>query len=390
MHFLPIVLFALVFGGTEGVASDSSDKAIQDSVEFLLSVQEGADKAEWPYEGVYRVRGKGPAALTSRGRIIPMGYRVGGTSIAAMGLLRAPDMDDPRLAAIERARAFVVDATDNPNMSPEFDGGYDVRGWGYIYALRFLLAVDAAQLVSEDNARAHANAIDFYLKGIAALEIPDNGGWNYARRGPLDQTGAASPFMTAPALQALFEAKRAGVAFDPAMVDRGLAALENARAAEGHIVYSARGKTKDGAGGLPGAIGRMVAVETVRLQGGKGSVEDVRRAVEAFFEHWEELLKRKSKNGTHQGPYGVAPYYFYYAHGYAAEAIEELPKKERAKQRRRLAKLLFQVREDDGSWNDRVFPRSKAYGTSQALLVFTQPAATPARWLPAAQEESEK
>ena len=132
---------------------------------------------------------------------------------------------------------------------------------------------------------------------------------------------------------------------------------------------------------IPGAIGRMVAVETVRSQAGQGSPEDLRRALDAFNEHWNELLKRKSKSGTHVRPYGVAPYYFFYAHGYAAEAIEELPEADRAPYRKKLMELLFSTREKDGVWNDRVFPRSRAYGTSIALQIMTQPEAKPAaRW----------
>jgi hypothetical protein len=30
--------------------------------------------------------------------------------------------------------------------------------------------------------------------------------------------------------------------------------------------------------------------------------------------------------------------------------------------------LLFSVRGEDGGWNDRVFERSKAYGTAMAML----------------------
>jgi hypothetical protein len=375
MHILAYLVLNFVFAPPVAVGD-----AVDESVAFLLSVQEGPDHAEWPYEGVYRIRGDGPKEFKKRGAVIPMGYRIGGTSIAGIALSRAPGIDDTRREAIERARAFVVAATASPDMSPEYGGGYDVRGWGYIYALRFLVALDAADLVATSDTDAHRKAIDFYLAGIAALEIPDNGGWNYARRGPLDASGAASPFMTAPALQALFEAKRAGFDVDAEIVKRGLAALANTRGGKGSIAYASQGKTREGARGLPGAIGRMVAVETVRLQGGEGSVEAVEAAVDAFFEHWQELLKRKSKNGTHEGAYGVAPYYFFYAHGYAAEAIEELPEAKRAALRTRLAALLFEVREKDGSWNDRVFPRSKAYGTAQALWVFTQPSTTPARW----------
>ena len=85
-------------------------------------------------------------------------------------------------------------------------------------------------------------------------------------------------------------------------------------------------------------------------------------------------MKRKQKNGTHVAPYGVAPYYFFYAHGYAGEAIERLPEAERAAWRDRLNRLLMSVRDEDGSWNDRVFPRSAAYGTAVTVLALTAPA----------------
>ena len=285
--------------------------AVADSVKFLLEVQEGPKDSEWPYEGVYRVREEGPKEFISRGLIIPMGYRVGGTSIAGMSLLRSTDELTKRNEALERARTFVVEATASPSMAHDYDGGYDVRGWGYIYGSRFLMAIDAAGLVPEKKKDAHKAAIEFYIKGIVAIEIPDNGGWNYARRGPLDQTGAASPFMTAPALQALFEAKRAGIKFDPQIVDRGLVALKYSLTDDGHVAYSAKGQTRESSEMLPGAIGRMVAVETVRSQAGQGSAKELRRALDAFNTHWNELLKRKSKTGTHVQPYGVAPYYFF-------------------------------------------------------------------------------
>ena len=32
------------------------------------------------------------------------------------------------------------------------------------------------------------------------------------------------------------------------------------------------------------------------------------------------------------------------------------------------------VRDEDGTWNDRVFPRSAAYGTAVTVLAFTEPA----------------
>ena len=44
---------------------------VRDSVQALIKMQE--DGGQWPYEGVYRVN-----------KELPIGYRVGGTSIVAM------------------------------------------------------------------------------------------------------------------------------------------------------------------------------------------------------------------------------------------------------------------------------------------------------------------
>src|SRR5690606_29023599 len=88
--------------------------------------------------------------------------------------------------------------------------------------------------------------------------------------------------------------------------------------------------------------------------------------------------------------------YFYYAHYYASQAIEQLPEAERAEYRRRLHELVFanRLREDRetpgegagkaGGWNDRVFPRSTNYGTAMCMLAFLEPQAPPpAMWLKA-------
>jgi len=105
--------------------------------------------------------------------------------------------------------------------------------------------------------------------------------------------------------------------------------------------------------------------------------------VRAFFKHWDELEKRRGRQGTHSGPYGIAPYYFHFGHTYAAKAIELLPENERPELRKRLQDLYWRTRENDGGWNDRIFPRSKAYSTAMVLLGLTAPLGPPLRrWTP--------
>ena len=76
---------------------------------------------------------------------------------------------------------------------------------------------------------------------------------------------------------------------------------------------------------------------------------------------------------AHEGPYGIAPYYFYYGHTYTALAIEHLPETERAAHRERLRELLWQTMEEDGSWNDRIFPPTSSYSTAMCLLAMIAP-----------------
>jgi hypothetical protein len=341
------------------------------SVELILKLQQGDGAAEWAYEGVYRVGGE-----------IPIGYRIGGTSISARALLAAPGYgeDDERKAAVLKALDFVSAGMAHPLMDPAGNRGYDVRGWGYTYALDFLCAIKRAGAVPEGRGEAVEKAIVFCVDAIVKIEIPKSGGWNYARGPRPEEPAPASPFMTAPTLQALIDAAALGFVVDGAVIERGLKSLEGSRAESGVVVYSgeASERTRDR---TPGAVGRMLCVEVTLAQGGRGSTAGIRGAVDAFIVHWEWLNKRRAQRGTHEGPYQIAPYYFMYAHYYAARAVELLPQSERAEYRRRVNDLLFSVRGEDGAWNDRVFERSSAYGTAMATLAVLMPSLpAPATW----------
>lgn len=373
--------------------------AINRSVELLLARQEDMDAgdkpapqtkvagSEWPYEGVYRVN-----------RQIPLGYRIGGTSIAATCLLRAPGYtNDPnRKHALARAVAFICQRMRDPLMSVDtYTAGYDVRGWGYTCALAFLLELKAAKAIPADSADTVESTITWTIDAIQRTEIPTVGGWNYAREPGADTPCPASPFMTGPTLQALFEAKKQGCAIDDAVLTRALDALERCRSATGSYAYSADTPAATGRPEpVPGSVGRMLAGEIALYLAGRSDPSRIRGALDAFFAHWAWLDQRRAKTGTHMGPYGVAPYYFYYAHLAAAQAIELLPRSkgdlDRKDYRRRLAQLLFSVQLEDGSWNDRVFPRTANYGTSIAAMSLLMPSSPPlARMTPTPPPDAE-
>lgn len=351
----------------------------------LLALPEGEGGNEWPYEGVYR---------EDRGNL-PVGYRVGGTSIVCLAMIGAPGYreDGARQAAVRKGLEFVLEMLDVDRMSIGFEGRYDVRNWGKIYALQLLLHLRDHELVPADLLDAVQEKTGFLVESLVESAIPSAGGWNYSRRrGYLSPSNRASTFMTPAALQALFHAKARGFEVPDKVVEEALAALDRARSAAGGYGYGAPEESRDEVpeaklsmmDKTPGSAARAAICETTFLLAGRGDHDRLERAVERFFEHWDDLAVRKSRRGTHVRPYGIAPYYFLFGHVYAAQAIEQLPGAERREElRAKMRRVLARSREDDGSWNDRQFPRSAGYGTAMALLTLHMPSLPkPATWRP--------
>lgn len=329
----------------------------QDRERERLKKARGEDPSEWPYEGVYRV---------GRERSIPSGYRVGGTSITSISLLEAPGWkkDKKRRQAVERALEYVLDAVENDSqLAAGPKRGYDVRGWGHAYALRFLLVAKSKDAVPEELTEK-VDAMLPHLIDCIKTNAQARGGWNYAN------DSSMSPFMTGSTLITLYMAKDAGLEVDEEMVNRALRALAKGKTSSGSYAYSG---TARGPVDFAGSSARSSVAELSLYLAGESDVDELRRAVMGFFDGWEHLLDRKSKQGTHEGPYGIAPYYFFFGHTYAALAIEELPEAERPELRQRMLGLLWETREEDGTWNDRIFPRTSSYSTSMSVIAILAP-----------------
>ncbi|RKY22313.1 MAG: hypothetical protein DRQ55_01360 [Planctomycetota bacterium] len=331
---------------------------------------------EWPYEGVYRV---GPD-----GRI-PPGYRVGGTAIVCEALFAAPGFDDARRQAVLRGVVFMLDMiADDPGLAARAQTAYDVRGWGQAYALSFFVRAGGQGLFAGDEQLATrvGEAIPELIGRLAAGQLK-GGGWNYAGR------SSSSPFMTGATLLALFSARAAGHDVDAGMVARALDALEAGRGASSAYAYSgSSGKRPEP---MQGAAARSAMAELALFLGGRSDAERLAATVDGFLaeQNWQALLQRKSQQGTHKPPFGVAPYYFFFGHTYAAVAAEHLPEPSRAARRERMRVLLWRTLEQRGGWNDRVFPRTESYSTAMAVLALLAPRLPPQPRWQAAEPEAE-
>ncbi len=327
-------------------AQDDAPALIRKSVDTLVMLQE--DNGAWSYEGVHRVKGE-----------IPVPYKVGGTATVAIALLSAAPDEGPVKQAIDRGLTYVLKHLGNPMMEPSIEDQYDVRIWGQASALEFLCRVRGGR-----PTKGIDGWIEKLVRTIAIEEIP-GGGWNYARH---DQPAS---FVTAPVVQSLLWARAQGFELPKDILERAKKSLEAARANDGAFLYS--GKFKEGqrletTDDLAGSAARAAVCEaTLRMLGG-GSDDAVQSALNAFHDNWTHLEQRAKKQGTHEGPFKIAPYYFYFGHRYAGQAIRLLPEPARAKEMERLRELLLKTREGDGTWNDRHFERSRSYGTAMALL----------------------
>lgn len=321
----------------------------------LAKVRQAGKGKEWPYEGVYRVNG-----------IIPPGYRVGGSAIVCEALAEAPGLenDAARKAAIGRSLTFMVGELEkNELLYGEAQSSYDVRVWGQAYALKFFLRAQELKIVPKKLAPRVRRLIPDLLERLQTGEVR-GGGWNYAGRG-------VSPFMTGAILITLYDAKAKGRKVDAKMVAAAIVALKKARwESNGAFAYSGSARREVA---MPGSSARSAVAELALFRAGESSVDKLRVAVEGFFQGWNDLLWRKSEEGTHIGKYSIAPYYFMFGHTYAGLAIEHLPKAERAKFRDQLRQLLWRTRQKNGGWNDRIFPRTESYSTAMALLALMAP-----------------
>jgi hypothetical protein len=136
-------------------------------------------------------------------------------------------------------------------------------------------------------------------------------------------------------------------------------------------------------------LGQVAAAvcETMLSRLGKGSSERIGHAIESFYRHWDQLEARRSKPGTHDGPYLIAPYNFYFGHHYAAQAIELLPDPRRAEERKRMFKWVMRTRNNDGLRNDPNFSRSRGYSTAMVLLaLMSEDLGLPPKWEPASEK----
>lgn len=271
-------------------------------------------------------------------------------TVLAIRALQASDIDAKD--AIRRGMEFVATHSHKRPRAPSY-GLYDFSFYSSSYALTLL--TDPA-------------ALERCLKTLQENQRSD-GGFTYVHPAKID---TYESFTTALVLLNNLDA-RCKIPED--FHKRALDALKKTRTPDGYFCYHhIKGKQHGSLSGnrtlaREGSLVRSVVAELALLRQGEGKVELLKKSIEDFFKHHDELeAVRKKNQRTHQGPYDNAPYYFLFGHYYVALALKECDAAFRAEMGKKLLEVMSKIRESDGSWLDGSVT-GKDYGLAMGLLV---------------------
>jgi hypothetical protein len=252
-----------------------------------------------------------------------------GTALAAMAI-RAWGKPEEVQGALGKAETYMRDES-KVAMKDK-----DEIAWAYAYRLLYFAKTDDKKTLA------------MLVKRMCDLQ-KQSGTWYHEYD---------NPFVTATALHALLEAKKAGADVPDAPIKRGAAALKSTRD-RGMFSYEFPGR-----GGEPeGAAGRAPFCEFALLLAGQSKKEAVAAALAASFKH-HALLEKVRKYDDHADAHHNGGFFFWYdQYGRALAASETGDSAALAKQK----EIVLSIAEIDGGWVDS-HELGRTYGTSMALL----------------------
>jgi hypothetical protein len=124
-----------------------------------------------------------------------------------------------------------------------------------------------------------------------------------------------------------------------------------------------------------GSLGRSQTCNAALRKFGDKDITDnvIRTWLQRLFERQGWLDHGRKRPIPHEAPAAVAGYFYYYGHYYASECINILPEKERSSLKKKLAALMIERQESNGSWWDfPLYNYHYAYGTGYTLAILSR------------------
>jgi len=342
------------------------DAAIRRGVDFLVTAQN--KNGSWG----------GPTRTKDLNIYAPLpgahhAFRAGASGLALAGLLDSADTRPEVLAAIDKGAAWT--AAELPHLR-RADPTTTYNVWGHAYGLRAI-----TRLYQREKDPAKKTAWTAIAQNQVDLEnrYEDvNGGWGYLDLfdGLTTQkpSGLPTSFTTATVLLAMAEAREVmGVKLDDKIVKHSIASIEYQKTPDFCYVYSFshRWRPRVDINRPAGSLARSQSCNAcLRIFGDKSVTDEVLTTwADRFLARQGFLSNGRKRPVPHEAQFRIAGYFYYYGIFYFTRAADLLPKAAHAKYAKRLAAIILDLQEKDGSWWDyELYDYHQSYGTGYVLM----------------------
>lgn len=300
-------------------------------------------------------------------------FRAGASGLALCGLIDARDPRPETAAAIGNAAAWT--ARELPKLR-RADTTTTYNVWGHAYGLRALVRLHAREQNPEKKHEWSRLAQEQIA--LANRYVDVDGGWGYldifdglATQKP---SGMPTSFTTATMLLAMASARDAmGLTLNDATVKSSLASLRRQRAPDFSYVYSHghRDYPRLAINRPAGSLARSQACNAALRVFGDETITDevIETWAKRFLEREGWLSIGRKRPVPHETHFQISGYFYYYGIYYFAESVALLPREKHAAYAKRLASILLERQEKDGSWWDYpLYSYHQPYGTGYALM----------------------
>jgi len=342
------------------------DAAIRRGVDFLVSHQ----NANGSWGGPTRTKGLNIYAPLPGAH---HAFRAGASGLALSGLIDAADSRPEVAAAIEKAGAWA--AAELPKLR-RADLTTTYNSWGHAYGLRSITRL--YQREKDPVKKAEWLRLGQQQVDLANRYEDVNGGWGYldlfdelATKKP---SGLPTSFTTATVLLSMAEAREVmGVKLDDKLVKHAITSIKLQRTPDFAYTYSFphRMHPRNDINRPAGSLSRSQTCNAcLRVFGDKTVNDEVLTTWADRFLAREGFISNGRKRPVpHEAPFKIAGYFYYYGIYYFTESANLLPKEKHTAYAKRLATILLERQEKDGSWWDYpLYDYHQAYGTGYTLM----------------------
>lgn len=344
------------------VDSEQVSLAIQGGIEFLA----GDQNPDGSWGGYVNQTFTSSFANVQTYRM----WQIGTTGLATRTMLEQGSTAAHE-AATDRALDYLIE-----NAKAKRPAAWDVdNNWALIYSLDAVSrALQHPRYKDHEKTPELRKAGQVLLQGLHQFQSP-RGGWGYyANSNAAWRPEWCTSFMTAAGVLALIEAQQAGLDVDEKMYKTSVKALEMARLPNGAFDYDVnvipRHLRGESINQVKGSLGRIQVGHLALYRAGKDvSLKDIEWGLEQFVKHHKFLAVARNKPIPHEAYYANAAYFYLFAHYYASQVVQLLPKETRAKFIPAIQEGILDARQKNGCmWDFWIAKSTKPYGTAFGVM----------------------